>query len=199
MKYWIGAAAEVANTSTIWAQLIIDGKSQGPHPFIVPLRCKKTHQVLPGVTIGDCGPKNGLNYIDNGFIILDNVRIPNYHLLGKLGSIDENGVYNTMIENKDMRFGFHMSPLSGGRGVISLIANAIPLKALTSALRYAYQRKQFDNSKKTGEVPIIDYPLTKLRLIPLLAQTIVQIYPGLQLARTYFGNAEIFNDLKFIS
>ena len=72
----------------IWAQLIFEGKSQGPHPFVVPIRCKKTHRVLPGITIGDCGLKNGLNYVDNGYIILDDVRIPSYNLLGKIGSID---------------------------------------------------------------------------------------------------------------
>lgn len=76
MKYWIGAAAEIANMAVIWAQLVIDGKSQGPHPFVVPIRCKKTHKVLPGITIGDCGPKNGLDYIDNGYIIMEGVRIP---------------------------------------------------------------------------------------------------------------------------
>lgn len=76
MKYWIGAAAEIANMAIIWAQLVIDGKSQGPHPFVVPIRCKKTHRVLSGITIGDCGPKNGLDYIDNGYIIMEGVRIP---------------------------------------------------------------------------------------------------------------------------
>lgn len=143
MKYWIGAAAEIANMTIIWAQLIVNGESQGPHPFVVPLRNRKTHSVLPGVTIGDCGPKNGMNYIDNGYIILEGVRIPSYHLLGKLGSIDEDGGYVTLIENKDMRFGFHMSPLSGGRGAITFIANSQSLKAATSALRYAYSRRQF--------------------------------------------------------
>lgn len=174
--------------AVIWAQLIVDGKSQGPHPFVVPIRCKKTHQILPGITIGDCGLKNGLNYIDNGYIIIENVRIPSYYLLGKLGSVDENGVYNSLIQNNDMRFGFHMSPLSGGRGIITFILNTVALRATTCALRYACTRKQFDNPKKTDEVLIIDYQLTKLRLIPFVAQTVVQIHPGLQLAKAYFEN-----------
>jgi acyl-CoA oxidase len=75
MKFWIGAASQIANISIIWAQLIINGKSYGPHPFIVELRDKKTHIPLSGVYINDCGSKVGLNYIDNGSIILDNVRI----------------------------------------------------------------------------------------------------------------------------
>ena len=76
MKYWIGGLAEVSNTTILWAQLIVNGKSEGPHPFFLPIRCSKTHRVLPGITIGDCGPKKGLNYIDNGSMMLENVRIP---------------------------------------------------------------------------------------------------------------------------
>jgi hypothetical protein len=44
-----------------------------------------------------------------------------------------------------MRFGFHMNPLSGGRGSIAFAINVIPLKALTAGLRYSFSRKQFDN------------------------------------------------------
>ena len=149
MKFWIGAAAEIANMSIIWAQLIVNGKSYGPHPFIVQIRNNKTHHVLPGITIGDCGPKVGLNYIDNGYIILDNVRISKDNLLGKFGDIDENGKYVSDIENLDVRFGLHMSALSGGRGLLAFSNNSASINALTIALRYACNRKQFDNPKKT--------------------------------------------------
>ena len=40
MKFWIGAAAQIANISVIWAQLVVDGKKYGPHPFVVPIRNK---------------------------------------------------------------------------------------------------------------------------------------------------------------
>ena len=62
--------------SVFWAQLIVDGKEYGPHPFIIPLRDEKTHQLLPGIKIGDVGPKNGANTIDNGWIRMDNVKVP---------------------------------------------------------------------------------------------------------------------------
>ena len=61
MKFWIGAAANVANMAVIWAQLYIDGKCYGVHSYIVPIRDRRTHKLLPGVLIGDCGPKNGHN------------------------------------------------------------------------------------------------------------------------------------------
>lgn len=93
MKFWIGAAAQIANMSVIWAQLILDGKKYGPHPFVVPLRNPKTMQLLPGVTVGDCGHKNGVNNIDNGYIILDHVRIPRQYALDGISGVNEKGEF----------------------------------------------------------------------------------------------------------
>lgn len=74
--------------SVIWAQLYIDGKSYGVHAYIVPIRDKKTHRLLPGVLIGDCGLKNGLNQIDNGFMLFDNVRVPWENQLDRISGVD---------------------------------------------------------------------------------------------------------------
>jgi acyl-CoA oxidase len=40
MKFWIGGAGKSSNTSVIFAQLIVDGKSHGPHAFVVNIRDK---------------------------------------------------------------------------------------------------------------------------------------------------------------
>lgn len=88
MKFWIGASAQIANMAIIWAQLIVQNKSYGPHPFIVQIRDFKNHDLLPGIIIGDCGSKIGLNNIDNGYFILNNVIVPKKNLLDKLGTID---------------------------------------------------------------------------------------------------------------
>lgn len=143
MKYWIGNVAQTANMTIIWADLIVKGKSYGPHPFVVPLRHKTTHEVLDGVTIGDCGPKNGLNIIDNGSIILNNVMVPKENILGKLGTVDEQGNYKSAIKTNDQRFGLHMSPLSTGRAqIISCTLNQSMI-ALRIALHYVQYRRQF--------------------------------------------------------
>jgi acyl-CoA oxidase len=55
---------------------------------VVPLRDSKTHKLLPGVLVGDCGPKNGCNEIDNGFILLDQVRVPVDNLLDRISGIN---------------------------------------------------------------------------------------------------------------
>ena len=99
MKFWIGAAANVANMSVIWAQLYIGSKCYGVHAYIVPIRDKKTHKLLPGVLVGDCGPKNGLNEIDNGFILLDNFRIPKDNQLDRISGVDENGKFRSIVAN----------------------------------------------------------------------------------------------------
>ena len=56
-KWWIGGAAESATHSTVFANLIVDGKRYGVKPFVVPLRDPETFSLLPGVTIGDVGMK----------------------------------------------------------------------------------------------------------------------------------------------
>lgn len=99
MKFWIGAAANVANIAAVWAQLYVDGKCHGVHVYLVPLRDSNTHEVLSGITIGDCGPKNGLNEVDNGFILFDNVRIPRINQLGKLSGVDKDGKYYSKVSS----------------------------------------------------------------------------------------------------
>jgi hypothetical protein len=40
----------------VYARLIIDGKDLGVHEFMVQLR-DETHKPMPGVDVGDIGPK----------------------------------------------------------------------------------------------------------------------------------------------
>lgn len=150
MKFWIGGAAKTSNTSVVWAQLIVNGEEQGPHAFIVPLRDRKNHMVLPGITIGDCGKKEGQDGIDNGFIMFDNARIPKDNFLNRLSDITEDGKFTSPITSADARFGLSLGGLSTGR--IILIGNMIGAlqQSLKIALRFAVMRKQFGFDKKTN-------------------------------------------------
>jgi len=74
--------------AVIWAQLIIKGKSYGVHPFVVPLRDKKTLKLYERVRIGDCGSKLGLHLIDNGYIGFDNYKIPAENILDRVSGVD---------------------------------------------------------------------------------------------------------------
>jgi len=141
MKFWIGGAAKTSNVSVVFAQLIMDGKSEGPHAFLVPLRNKKNHMPLPGITLGDCGKKIGLDGIDNGFIIFRNVRIPRHNLLDHLSQVTPEGQFVTDIPNADQRFAISLGGLSSGR---ILIARASPTNlgyGLKIAIRFAAMRQ----------------------------------------------------------
>ena len=50
-----------------------------------------THEVLPGIEIGDIGPKLGYSSKDNGFMRFDNIRIPRGQHLNRLCGIDREG------------------------------------------------------------------------------------------------------------
>lgn len=38
---------------------------------------------MQGIIVGDCGPKNGHNGVDNGFLIFKDVEVPLDNLLDK--------------------------------------------------------------------------------------------------------------------
>ena len=50
-KWWPGGLARTANYAVVMAQLIIEGKSVGPHLFIVQLRDEETHAPLEGIKV----------------------------------------------------------------------------------------------------------------------------------------------------
>lgn len=65
----------------VYAQLITKDKNEGVHCFVVPIRDKRTHYPFPGIEIGDCGQKIGLNEMDNGWMKFKNYQIPKDALL----------------------------------------------------------------------------------------------------------------------
>jgi acyl-CoA oxidase len=87
-KFWIGGAAEIANMALIWAQMIVNGKRYGVHPFAIPIRDRKTMLVLDGVLIADCGAKFGMHGIDNGKIGFRNYRVSYDCLLDRIARVD---------------------------------------------------------------------------------------------------------------
>ena len=95
-KEWIGNAAAHARMATVFAQLSVGGQDHGVHAVLVPIRDEKG-EALPGVRLGDCGHKLGLNGVDNGRIWFDQVKVPRDHLLGRFASITESGEYTSPI------------------------------------------------------------------------------------------------------
>jgi acyl-CoA oxidase len=172
MKSWIGGSGS-AHLGAIFAQLIIDGKNHGVHVFLVPLRDERGN-VLPGITFEDCGYKMGLNGVDNMSIGFDHVRIPRENLLNRLSDVTEDGQYINRCGTESKHFASTVGELTGGRACLSAQAITIAKMALTIAIRYAFERKQFGPPGKP-EIPIIQYPTHQRRLMPLLARTVAMV------------------------
>src|SRR4051794_12471309 len=79
-KEYIGNSAVHGRMAVVFAQLLVDGETQGVHALLVPLRDEDGH-CLPGIRIEDDGQKLGLNGVDNGQIWFDGVRVPRTALL----------------------------------------------------------------------------------------------------------------------
>src|SRR5690606_667592 len=73
-KIYIGNALH-ATMASVFAQLIVNGKNEGVHTILVPIRNNKK-ELMPGVTIEDNGYKLGLNGVDNGKIWFNQVKVP---------------------------------------------------------------------------------------------------------------------------
>ena len=196
MKFWIGATADLANMTVLWAQLIIGDKNYGPHVFLVPIRNLKDHNVLPGVVIGDCGYKNGNNSIDNGFLIFKNYRIPRENLLDKFSQVEPNGEFKTSIKNPDKRFGIQLGSLAVGRITLSANSTSQLINALTIATRFCAVRTQFGPAGKP-EQSLLEYQLIQNRLIPLIANAVIHRTAAHSLNYFWVERREILlNDYK---
>lgn len=93
VKWWIGELGVFATHAALIAQLVIDGKKYGTAVFVVQLRNTKTNEPLPGIVVGDIGPKYGYQAKDNGFLKLSNVRIPRTHMLMKYTYVSKEGKF----------------------------------------------------------------------------------------------------------
>ena len=168
-KWWIGAASKTANMAVVWAQLVVNQESKGVHAFAIQIRDFETHNVKQGITIGDCGKKNELEGIDNGFIIFKGHRAPYDCLLDKFSQITEEGKYKSAIKNKEKRLGIQLGGLIRGRFCVVLGSEVNFRNALTTALRYSAIRKQF-GAAEGPEQSIFDYQSFRFRLVPCLAK-----------------------------
>ncbi|KAK9731628.1 Acyl-CoA dehydrogenase, middle domain [Popillia japonica] len=137
-KCWAGSLGQTATHGVVYAQLITpDGVHRDLHIFVVPIRDPNSMLPFPGIVVGDMGEKAGLNGVDNGFIMFDNYRIPRENLLNRTADVDANGNYNSVVRDPNKMHGKSLGGLSGGRIVITHIANIYLTKAITIAIRYA--------------------------------------------------------------
>ncbi|MFE7672109.1 acyl-CoA dehydrogenase [Streptomyces albidoflavus] len=168
-KDYIGNAARHGEVAVVFAQLEVDGTSEGVHAFVVPIRAGG--EPAPGVRIEDDGRKMGLNGVDNGRLHFDGVRVPREALLNRFADVTPEGVYESPIDNPNRRFFTMLGTLVQGRVSVGGAAVNAAKVALTIATRYATRRRQFEPAPGEREQLLLDYGLHQRRLLPLVART----------------------------
>ncbi|XP_061864095.1 peroxisomal acyl-coenzyme A oxidase 2 isoform X2 [Colius striatus] len=165
MKWWPGDMGRSATHTVVFAQLYIHGKCYGVHPFIVQIRSLQDHSLCPGITAGDIGPKMNFEHVDNGYLLLQNVRVPRENMLNKFCEVQPDGNY---IRRGSPQINyFTMTTVR-----ISLLADEVLtrlMKACTIAIRYSAVRRQSKLMPGEQEAKILDYQTQQEKLLPPLA------------------------------
>ena len=181
----VGLQIQLIAPQIVVAQLILPTKddskrftSHGPQTFLLQIRDEKTHQPLPGIAVGDIGPKYGYASMDNGYMLFDHHRVPKSAMLSRYAEVsDEIGTF-TRRGHPAVVYG----SLTFVRGQIIMHARLVLARAVTVAVRYCSIRRQFaDRDAKSRDAPemkVLDYPTVQIRILPLLATTFALHYTG---------------------
>jgi acyl-CoA oxidase len=169
-KDYIGNAARDGRMAVVFAQLVTRGEAHGVHAFLVPIR-DDAGAAMPGIEIGDCGHKAGLNGVDNGRLTFRSVRVPREALLNRFADVSPDGTYSSSIENEGRRFFTMLGTLVRGRISVAGGAGSASQKALALAVRYGERRRQFADPGTGQETAILDYRAHQRKLLPALATT----------------------------
>lgn len=195
-KWWIGSLGKAANHAVVVAQLILNGKSYGPHPFVVQVRDLKTHKPLPNIHVGDIGPKFGYNTMDNGFLLFNKVKIPHVNMLNRFSGIDPDTGKYIKPANPALIYG----TLTYIRSMIVLQSGSVLARGVTIATRYCAVRRQFqDRDAPEGEKSenqVLNYTMVQYRILPLLAASYALFFTGRAMVDLYKSNQEQMSQRK---
>jgi len=181
-----------ANHAIVVAQLLVPKSSDssdlvnhGPHPFIVQIRDMKSHQNLPGIQVGDIGPKYGYSSMDNGYLLFDQLKVPHSAMLSNYSRVDPNTCTYSKPANPAVVYG----SLTAVRAGIVMHARLVLARAVTIAVRYTAIRRQFsdrdDPSPSAPERSVLDYETVQIRILPLLASAFALHYTGSAMQQLY--------------
>nr|XP_056712817.1 peroxisomal acyl-coenzyme A oxidase 1 isoform X1 [Euleptes europaea] len=180
IKWWPGGLGKTSNHAIVLAQLHTQGQNHGLHAFIVPIRQLGTHEPLPGITVGDIGPKFGYDEMDNGYLKMDNFRIPRENMLMKFAQVEPDGTYVKPLSAK-LTYGtmVFIRSIIVGDSARSLA------RACTIAIRYSAVRHQSELKPGEPEPQILDYQTQQYKLFPLLAAAYAFHFLGAYMKDTY--------------
>eukprot|EP00300_Choanocystis_sp_HF-7_P036644 c52510_g1_i1.p1 GENE.c52510_g1_i1~~c52510_g1_i1.p1 ORF type:complete len:724 (+),score=107.53 c52510_g1_i1:88-2172(+) len=180
-KWWPGGLGAAATHAVVHARLLLSSTDHGIHTFVVQLRDLESHAALPGILVGDIGPKMGWNTVDNGLLAFNQVRVPRKNMLARYASVSPEGEYAIVGHPKS------------GYGTMILIRSALVrdasdalARACTIAIRYSAVRRQGPSLGPDGEEhKVLDYQMQAQRLLSLLATAYAYRMTGFYMSKLY--------------
>ncbi|XP_008511550.1 peroxisomal acyl-coenzyme A oxidase 1 isoform X4 [Equus przewalskii] len=132
------------------------------------------------ITVGDIGPKFGYDEMDNGYLKMDNYRIPRENMLMKYAQVKPDGTYVKPVSNK-LTYGTMVFVRSF---LVGEAARSLS-KACTIAIRYSAVRHQSEIKPGEPEPQILDFQTQQYKLFPLLATAYAFQFVGAYMKETY--------------
>lgn len=188
-KWWPGDLGKTCTHAVVLAQLYSNGKKYGMHPFIVQVRSLKDHSPLPGITVGDIGPKMSFEHIDNGFLMMRNIRIPKENMLSRYSQVLPDGSYVKSGSDKINYFTMIAVRVNMLRGEVLMAL----MKACTISVRYSAVRRQSELKPGGREPKILDYQTQQQKLLPLVA-TCYSINFAAQYVDTFYN--DVYSEIR---
>jgi acyl-CoA oxidase len=190
MKWWPGGLGKLTTHCIVIARLIIRDTDYGFHQFLLPIRDLENHTTLPGIVLGDIGPKEGdWNAMNNGRMELYDVRIPRENMLMRYSKVSPEGEYTKPPHSK-LAYG-SMSLIRAT--VVGMSADALS-KGITIAIRYSLSRRQgFLLGEKVDtepELKVLDYGSQQYALFPVLASSYALYFTGKYMWKFYLESTE---------
>eukprot|EP01012_Entosiphon_sulcatum_P057344 TRINITY_DN810_c0_g1_i1.p1 TRINITY_DN810_c0_g1~~TRINITY_DN810_c0_g1_i1.p1 ORF type:complete len:686 (+),score=83.60 TRINITY_DN810_c0_g1_i1:2454-4511(+) len=187
LKWWPGGLAKTATHCAVYAQLISGGKEYGFHVFILQIRDHE-HKPLPGVELGDIGPKIGNNSMETGYMRLTNVRIPRNWMMMRNQQVQPDGRYTKTQKSGNARLAY--GTMLSIRAALVSTAGLILAQGATIAVRYSCVRHQGfinagDNTRLGEEWPIMDYQVQCYRVLKQVATAYAFIFTGQYVQKRY--------------
>lgn len=179
-KWWPGALGKTSTHCVVMAKLYCQGQYRGIHPFVLQLRSLEDHKPLPGITVGDIGPKFGYAANDNGFLRLSNVRIPRENMLMKYAQVAPDGTYTKPPAAK-VAYG----TMTLVRSRIVKMSAIWLSQAVTITTRYSAVRRQSEMRPNEPEPQVLSYPTQQHKVLPYIATAYAFQFVTMVMLQTY--------------
>jgi len=125
--------------------------------------------------------------MDNGFLLLNHVKIPHVNMLARFSRVDPQTNKYVKPPSASLVYG----TLTWVRSTIVLQSGGVLARGVTIATRYAAIRRQFqdrDAKEGAGETQVLNYTMVRIRLLPLLAATFALHFTGKGMMAPYQEN-----------